>query len=168
MYYGYLREVNMGKHKLLYDIKLLDLLIERTFINDALSSPGKVKNFPTPTQMRIIEYIMDTNNDIYQKDLEGVLGLRRATVSEVLQTMEKNKLIERVSSEDDSRRKKIILKKEAENIFLRHKKQMSEIEKIVSNGISKEDLYVFSKTIESMKNNISHYNSTCTLRKDGK
>ena len=73
---------------------------------------------PTPTQMQIMDYFLDNNKkEIFQKDLEDILHLRRATVSGVLQTMEKNKLIQRVTDEEDTRIKKIILNKKAKKIF---------------------------------------------------
>ena len=44
---------------------------------------------PSPTQMRIIDYIIQNEDKpIYQKDLESIFNLRRATISEVLITME--------------------------------------------------------------------------------
>lgn len=72
----------------------------------------------TPTQMQIIEYILEHDGScVYQKDLENVLKLRRATVSGVLQTMEKNDFIERVIDKNDTRVKKIILNKKTSKIF---------------------------------------------------
>ena len=40
--------------------------------------------------MRIIAYIFNKNGSIYQRDLERDLNLRRATLSGILNTMEKN------------------------------------------------------------------------------
>ena len=89
----------MKSYRVLYDIKSLEALLVRTFIGDMIVQNEESKNFPTPTQMQIIEYIMNVDSeDLYQRDLENVLNLRRATVSGVLQTMEKNSLIERISS----------------------------------------------------------------------
>ena len=69
----------MEEFKLLYKIKSLEKLIARIVIG---SLPEVKKVQITPTQMQIIAYILENSNkDIYQKDLEEVLGLRRATVS---------------------------------------------------------------------------------------
>ena len=71
---------------------------------------ANVMQLPTPTQMQIIEYILNhTSEDIYQRDLEDILNLRRATVSGVLHTMEKNNLIRRVTDNEDTRSKKILV-----------------------------------------------------------
>ena len=110
-----------------FELKKLEQEIFRTFFN--LDDASKMKR-PSPTQMRIIAYMLNhKDTDVYQRDLEGVLNLRRATVSEVLRTMEKNGLISRVISESDTRIKKIILNKKTDEIFQRKRKTFEEIEK---------------------------------------
>ena len=110
---------------------------------------------PTPTQMRIMEYILSKNDqDIYQKDLEDVLGIKRATVSGVLQTMEKNGLIERVIDENDTRTKKIILKKETKEIFEKQKKKFEIIEKELTKNISEDEIQTFFNIIDKMEKNL--------------
>ncbi len=110
---------------------------------------------PTPTQMRIMEYILSKNDqDIYQKDLEDVLGIKRATVSGVLQTMEKNGLIERVIDENDTRTKKIILKKETREIFEKQKKKFEIIEKELTKNISEDEIQTFFNIIDKMEKNL--------------
>lgn len=158
----------MKKYRVLYDIKSLETLLVRTFISDMLVQKEKSKSFPTPTQMQIIEYIVDAKTDVYQKDLERVLNLRRATVSGVLHTMEKNHLLERVSSDSDARVKKIILNPKTRNLFLEHKNKLEEIENLVTKDISESNLEVFSNVLSSMKRNIYEYlnqDTIVTLRK---
>lgn len=142
----------MKEYKLLYQIKTLEKLIGRKFI-----CCDKFKNFvpPTPTQMQIVEYILEHPKEkIYQKDLEEILNLRRATVSGVLQTMEKNKMIERVVDENDFRIKRIVLNPIAKKIFKTHEKKMTEIEKNIIKGISEEELAQFLKVIHKMQDNL--------------
>jgi len=158
----------MKEYRLLYDIKSLEILIARTFVGDMSACQEKIKKFPTPTQMRIIEYIMDAENEVYQKDLEDVLDLRRATVSGVLQTMEKNSLIERVASDKDARTKKIILNSETKKAFLKYQVQMKEIEELIIKNIKERDLEIFSNVLNSMKYNISCYNSEVALKEGDK
>lgn len=150
----------MKKYRVLYDIKSLETLIVRTFISDGMVKKEKIKNFPTPTQMHIIEYILDAKGDVYQKDLENVLNLRRATVSGVLQTMEKNNLIKRVFSDADARVKKVVLNPETQQLFLQHKYKMEETERLVIKNISEDELKTFSHVLEMMKHNINNYLSS--------
>lgn len=149
----------MEESKVLYKIKSLEKLIIRNFICDKEFTIENINSHPTPTQMQIIEYVL--NNDskaIYQKDLENILGLRRATVSGVLQTMEKNGLLERVIHSEDARTKKIILNDKAKKIYLKNKNKIFELEKTITKNISNEDLTTFLKVLDIMKNNLKQQN----------
>ena len=65
----------------------------------------KISNY---SQVQVIKYLMDNiNKDISQKELENVLGIRKSTMSGILDTMEKRNIIKRISSDID-RRSKII------------------------------------------------------------
>lgn len=79
----------MNNTNILYEIKSLEKEIVRSLINNkSVDIPENI--FPSPTQFQIIEKILDSKNqEINQKDLEDILNLRRATVSGVLQAMEK-------------------------------------------------------------------------------
>ena len=145
----------MKKYRLLFQIMNLEKMIFRTFIHDENCDLKEKEMIPTPTQMRIIEYILENaKKEIYQRDLEQVLNLRRATVSGVLQTMEKNQLIERVTDNNDLRSKKIILNKKTRDLFKKKEKQMKKIENILIRGISENELQTFSNVLEQMKENI--------------
>jgi len=146
----------MKEERMLYQIKSLEKMIFRAIVQEE----GCLDNHPTPTQMQIMEYILEHRNiEIYQKDLEDVLNLRRATVSGVLQTMEKNGLIERVNHFDDARVKKIILHPNAEAMFKEKEKKIQEFENVIVEGINKKDLEVFSSVLKKMKDNIKNYSN---------
>ncbi len=151
----------MQDFKVLYQIKTLEKMIVRSFIKDKeINDSNKQYLCPTPTQMQIIEYILEHGEqDIYQKDLEEVLKLRRATVSGVLQTMEKYGLVERITNTNDSRAKKIILNENAKKLYKIYEKKLSELEEIITKDITKNDLKIFSKVIEKMKYNIEKQNT---------
>lgn len=109
------------------------------------------------SQMIIMNYILHHREGVYQKDLENILNLRRATVSGVLKTMEKHNLIERVICEDDVRCKKIVLKSDAINMFEEKKKEFLKLEEVVKKGLSKEEIDEFNHIIDSMRNNLIAY-----------
>ncbi len=144
----------MKNRRVLYQIKSL----EKSILRHNKEKSIKDKEITT-TQMEILLYIFkNEDKDIYQKELENVLNLRRATVSGVLQTMEKNNLITRITDAEDTRTKKIILNEETRNIFLRQLKQFDEIEKVIVDGISEKELEVFFEVIQKMKNNVEKLN----------
>ena len=144
-----LRGDGMQKKKILYQIKVLETLIIRTFAKDIETIHlTPLSCSLTPTQVQIIEYILDHESDaIYQRDLEEVLNLRRATVSGVLQTMEKNGLLERVTHDSDARAKRIILNKKSKELFCQSEKRIEEIENVMLQNISREELDTFSKVL---------------------
>lgn len=140
---------------LLYNLNLLNKLIGREFIcNNKELFSGE----PSATQMIIMDYILNHQNEnIYQRDLEEILHLRRATVSGVLQTMEKHGLVERVLCEEDVRCKKIILKEKAKIMFDAKREEFYKMEKIIKKGLSEEEIKLFYHIIKSMQNNINEY-----------
>ena len=70
----------MDEKDVLFYIKSLDLSILRKMMI------GKdIKNSPSPTQIRIICFMVEhQNEDIYQKTIEKHLNLSRSTVSDVI------------------------------------------------------------------------------------
>ena len=144
----------MNDNKVLYEIKSLEKMLVRELINNS-DIKDKENLLPTPTQCQIIAYILNNKNkDIYQKDLEKVLNLRRATVSGVLHTMEKNGLIKRVTDESDTRTKKIILNEKIPERFNEYSKKIKKIENNIIKDISDKDLEIFLKVISQMKESI--------------
>lgn len=145
----------MNRNKVLFEIKSLDKILVRYMFNDF-----NINSIPSPTQMQIMNYMFENNLDyVYQKDLENVLNLRRATVSGVLQTMEKNGLLKRVVDSDDTRVKKVILNPETKKKFTQKKDRILELENLITKNISDSELETFYIVIDKMKNNIKEYNN---------
>lgn len=132
---------------MLYKMNSLNIVIGRKMLVDRFGA----------SQMIIMNYILHHRDGVYQKDLENILNLRRATVSGVLKTMEKHNLIERVICEEDVRRKKIVLKSDAINMFEEKKKEFLKLEEVVKKGLSKEEIDEFNHIIDSMRNNLIAY-----------
>ena len=133
-------DVLMEQSNLFYQIKTLEKYITRLFLNDLESSIVP----PTPTQMQIMEYVLKHSKEIiYQKDLEKILNLRRATVSGVLKTMEKNNLLERIVDTNDTRQKQIL-----------HLKKVKEMESQLVKNISEEEQLQFILILQKMQNNL--------------
>ena len=137
-------------NKVLDEIKELDINILRLIINSDCKDECNI----TPSQMRIIAYIFNKNGSIYQRDLERDLNLRRATLSGILNTMEKNKLLYRLPSDIDARSKKIILNDKTKDIFTKKMENLMEVENILIRGINKDELTIFLDIIDRMKNNV--------------
>ena len=110
----------------------------------------------SPTQVKIIEYLCRSKDEtVYQKDIEKTLNLKRSTVSGILDTMEKNNLISRKSVKEDLRLKEIILTDYALDKLNLIKRKIKEINNALEKNISEEDLEVFFKVTNQIKNNIN-------------
>ncbi len=134
----------------LKEIKKLNNEIMRSKINTDFEIL-KHMNF---SQVQILKYILDKmeeSEDIYQKDLESALNIRKSTVSGILDTMEKNNIIKR---QHISGKTKVILsdcalEKHAEII-----NNLKMLESRITYGIHKEDLEIFYKVVDQMRENI--------------
>lgn len=142
-------------NNILLEIKVLDKLLGRFFFK--LGTMDEMASI-TQSQMQILDYIVECGkNEIYQKDLEEAVDLRRATVSGILQTMEKNQLITRVIDDTDTRTKKIILTKESEKRIAKNKEKVVMLQKITTEGISDEDLETFRIVLRKMTQNVQEF-----------
>ena len=142
-------------NNILLEIKVLDKLLGRFFFK--LGTMDEMASI-TQSQMQILDYIVKCGkNEIYQKDLEEAVDLRRATVSGILQTMEKNQLITRVIDDTDTRTKKIILTKESEKRIAKNKEKVATLQKITTEGISDEDLETFRIVLRKMTQNVQEF-----------
>ena len=148
----------MKDEKILFQIKSLEKKIYQYFLqNQKLTCPYKNMLKPTPTQLQIIEYLAShVHEEVYQRDLENIFSLKRATISGVLQTMEKNGFISRVVDKEDTRKKKILLNSSTKEIFLQGKKKVEEIEGILMQNISVEEKEIFGKILCQMKKNMEN------------
>ena len=135
-------------------IKELEKGIVRKIMSE--TSHNEMYSKPSIAQMQIIKYILKNDGKIiYQRDLEEVFNLRRATISGILKTMEKNNVIIRVCDPNDARGKIVILSDDAKKFFKEKETLFKKIETVLKKDISKEELEIFYKVILKMRDNIN-------------
>lgn len=143
----------MEKKRAIYQIKDLNHSIVRYCCEIGASK----ENMPTPAQMQILHYISSQKGKkVYQRDLAVALSLRRATLSEILKTMERNKLISRVPDKNDTRIKEIIISEKAKEKFNIVKSTLNQAEKTVTKNIDPQDLNTFFLVISKMEENLKN------------
>lgn len=143
----------MESKRVTYQIKNLNHTIIRYICETGVDK----QKMPTPAQMQILHYIISRNNEkVYQKDIAVALNLRRATLSEILKTMEKNDLISRIQDQNDTRKKEIILSQAAKENFQIVKKHLNQAEKTIRKNISQNDLDIFFAVITQMTENLKN------------
>lgn len=148
----------MKERNILFQVKSLEKIILRRLVPDEIEKQNisDIEKRPTPTQMQIIGYILkNMDKEVYQRDLEESLNLRRATISDVLQRMEKNGLVKREINSNDIRSKKILLTDKSKKFFEAGTNRMRELEKIAIKDITDEELQIFSNVINKMIENMN-------------
>ena len=118
---------------------------------------GTSKYGITGVQSRILGFISHNSEkrDIFQKDIEEDLDIRRSSVTSVLQLMEKNGCIERVSVSMDARLKKIIITEKGTEIQRNVWNLILELEKSLIDELSDEELDLLVSLIDRLSNKIA-------------
>lgn len=146
----------MERKSILFELKEIDLLIARMVMQHSKLLKEQVLS---PVQARIINYLFNHKDEkVYQRDLEKVLGLRRSTISGVLQTMEKNNIIKKVEVQEDARIRQIIF---TDRMICKEKEMREKFRRIenrLESDISREELEVFLKVIHQIKKNLREGN----------
>lgn len=107
-------------------------------------------------QGQVLHYIIAQHqDDVFQKDIEEEFNLRPATASGLLKALEADNYIYRTSMAHDARLKKIVLTDKAKKVGDNANIDIINFEQRLINDITKEDLVIFKKVINQMKNNIS-------------
>ncbi|MBR5533764.1 MAG: MarR family transcriptional regulator [Ruminiclostridium sp.] len=111
----------------------------------------------TVSQLATIAFLyFQRDRDTFQKDIEDCFKLRRSTVSSLLNTLEKKELLQRVSVPQDARLKKIILTEDAKAIGLSVHKAFGEIDALMFQGISPEELATLDSILSRVQQNLHH------------
>ncbi len=111
----------------------------------------------TGVQARILGFLNREAKirSIFQKDIEEELDTRRSSVTSVLQLMEKNGYIERVSVCEDARLKKIILTDKGTEIQGKVYSYILEFEKSLKDELSNEELEILTELIDRLMKKIA-------------
>lgn len=132
-------------------------LLKRCHLNSEFHR--KIDNI-TGTNGWIIGFLADNSDrDIFQKDIEEIFSLRRSTVSNMVQLMEKKGFIARESVDYDARLKKLVLTEKALEIHKAVMKNVEENEKKLRNGISDDELKTFFDVLEKIQKNLESMTS---------
>ena len=118
----------------------------------------KLGNNITHIQIFILRFLYENKDkkDIFQKDIEKLLDIRRSTTTEILNVMERNNLLERVDSLSDKRQKMIVLSEKGTKYLKDLKKIVLKTEKEILHNVSQEEKDIFFNVLEKIKNNLNN------------
>lgn len=94
------------------------------------------------------------DEDVFQRDIEKILNVRRSTCTEILNVLERDGYIERHSVNSDKRLKKLVLTAKTKELHLTISKNVERLEALLKKDINEEELEIFFKVIDKMKQNV--------------
>lgn len=107
----------------------------------------------TKTQSLVLSYI-NSNKEIYQKDIEKRFSIRRSTATEILNLMEKRNLIKRIPSKIDKRLNNIEITEEGIKLEKVGKEKIKELEKHMTKSLTKEEKKELIRLLEKVEQNL--------------
>ena len=141
------------KKNIANELKKLDIEIARRLFS--ISKENKIEDSQSPLQCRILKYLVkNQDKEIYQKDLEDIFQISKATVSSVLFTMENNKIIQRVVSSNDARSKRIELTEKSKEVYKNMQIVFEKLNKELEKGLSDEEINTFYNILDKLYKNI--------------
>ena len=114
-----------------------------------LKAYNEIKSLGINSQQgRMIKYIYEHQNDgLIQKDIAEAFNRKSATITSMLQGLEKKGYIERRIPKDNERQKNIYVLKKGEDLISDTEKVFSNLEKEISNILTKEEAETFNRLL---------------------
>lgn len=110
--------------------------------------------FLTHGQARIISFVRDSDEPVYQKDIEEHLRIRRSTTTEMLNVLERDGYIKRTRAKHDARLKEINVTELSYKVIDEMTQYFDCLEDIIEKGIDQKDKDVFFKVLNQIKKNM--------------
>ncbi len=133
------------------EIRTLSNLIHRK-INQMVSEE---EDNLTAHQNWVLHYLYThQDSDVMQRDIEAQFSIRRSTASHMLQLMEQNGYIKRLSVPEDARMKRLVITEKGLEARARMRERLDRFERLLQAGLSEEELSLFFQIIERLKQNI--------------
>lgn len=121
----------------------------------------------TMMQSWILGFIYrNSQREIFQKDIEAKFSIARSTATGILQLMEKNGYIRRISLPRDARMKKLELTPKGIQMQEITLENIQRMENKLREGISQEDIEIFFRVIRKMRSNVEMEQSETDRRRD--
>lgn len=111
----------------------------------------------TDTQSRVLQYIWEESRkrEVFQKDIEDEFGIRRSSVTQILQLMERDGLIIRENVQRDARLKKLTLTEKADQIQEAMQGKIGEMEEKLEENISPKEKEILLDLLHRISKNLA-------------
>lgn len=135
-----------------FEIRTLSNLVHRR-INQMITEEEESL---TAHQAWVLNYLISRSGDqdTIQRDVERKFSIRRSTASHMLQLMERDGYILRVSVPKDARLKKLVPTQKGLDAYDRMTERLDRFENLLQKGISGEELQEFLRILLIMEKNV--------------
>lgn len=146
--------VEFMQYRVGFEVRKLSNLVKKRI--DHLSEETGLTGF----QGYLMSYLVKEGGrrDLFQRDVEKHLEISRASVTSVLQLLEKNGFIRRESVDTDARLKKIVVTHKGLQANNRILSSLDRMEADLVDGISTEEMETFIFVMERIRKNLETLN----------
>lgn len=139
------------KRKIGPEVRSLSNLIKRCCDSE---KPAEIEGL-TGIHCLVLHFLYDNRGtDVFQRDFEERFCIRRSTVTNILNLMERNGMIRRERIDGDARLKKIVLTDKAIEIHNGIVSSVNACEDRIVNNITASELKTFFTVLDKMKKNL--------------
>ena len=108
----------------------------------------------TKEQWLVLKILHEDHNGIVQNELAFITNRNKASLTRLINVMEKNNLVARIPSKEDSRKNLIYITKNGKILFLKMKPLMLRSMKTLQNEITAEEKEVFINILKKIQHNL--------------
>ena len=126
--------------------KLMNIFISEVFHKNNIQV--------TKEQWIVLKILYEDNDGLIQNDLAFITNRNKATLTRLINVMEKNNLVARIPAKDDSRKKFIYITKKGRKLFAKMKPLMLSSIKSIQKNISEKELETFISVMSKIQENI--------------
>lgn len=141
-----------GPHRIGYEIRAVSNLLKRKVFEMNVADGETL----TEMQMHIIGYLFEhQGEELFQRDLEDELIVRRSSVSRFLVSMEQQGLLVRQPVPQDARLKKLILTPKGIAKHEQGMRRLDQVEATITRGLSQAEQAELSRLFGKIKQSLS-------------
>ncbi|MCF6167984.1 MarR family winged helix-turn-helix transcriptional regulator [Lutibacter sp.] len=108
----------------------------------------------TKEQWIVLKILHEDNNEIIQNDLAFITNRNKASLARLINVLEKNNLVTRKPSKEDSRKNFIYITNKGEQLFLKMKPLMLKSVEVLQEGVTQNEKKIFIKVMKKIQKNI--------------
>ncbi len=108
----------------------------------------------TKEQWIVLKILHEDNDGIIQNDLAFITDRNKASLTRLINVMEKNNLVVRISTKEDARKKLIYITDNGRQLFLKMKPLLLKSIRTIQNGITENEIEVFISIMKKIKVNL--------------